>query len=76
MSEDQFRLAAKLVAEALACPEATLTSASALGTHPHWDSISHLNVMMALEQAFDIPIDEVTIQKYETLAAIQTLFAK
>lgn len=75
MSDDSFKLAAKLVAGALSCPEDSIDTESALGVHPQWDSISHLNVMMALEEAFGTPIDDMTIEKYQTLYAIQALYA-
>ena len=40
-----------------------------------WDSFAHLNLMLALEKEFRVPLNDQTIQHYQSLAAIEPLFA-
>ena len=70
----QYASAVELLASALNCEPETLSSDSAIAQHPAWDSISHLNVMMVLEQEFGIPIDDVTIERFTRLSEVEKLF--
>lgn len=65
--------ATALVAAALDCAPDSLGPDSGLGTHPQWDSIGHLEIMLALESRFGIAITDETIRRYATLAAIGAL---
>jgi acyl carrier protein len=62
-----------LVAEALDCDPASLADDSGLGTHPKWDSMGHLTVMLALEAHYGIAITDETIRRFSQLAAIEAL---
>jgi acyl carrier protein len=75
LSEPTFHSAVDLISSAIQCDAASLTPDSRLAAHPNWDSIAHLNVMMLLEQEFGIEINDVTIDRFTTLAAVQELFA-
>jgi acyl carrier protein len=65
-----------LVATALDCDPASLNTTSALARHPKWDSFGHLRIMIQLEESYGVAIDDTNIRKYETFAAIETLFAE
>ncbi len=60
----------ELVAGALECDPATLTADAGLTRHPAWDSVGHLNVVLALEAQYGVPVTDETIVEHETMAAI------
>ncbi|MBT8004872.1 MAG: acyl carrier protein [Rhodospirillales bacterium] len=59
-----------LIAEALDCSPGDITDGLGLGLHPKWDSLAHLRVMMALEQHYDVSIDDDSIKKFHTRDSI------
>ncbi|MBF0166107.1 MAG: acyl carrier protein [Alphaproteobacteria bacterium] len=59
-----------LVAAALECNPDSLNEHSGLARHPQWDSLGHLRIMMALEDAYGIPITDASIREFETFRAI------
>jgi len=66
-----------LVADALGCSIDSLSDVSALNTHPMWDSLGHLSVMMALEEHYGVCIDDNGIRIHQSMAGIiQTYKAK
>ncbi len=63
-----------LIAEALNCAPESLGEASGLGQHPMWDSFGHLNLMIALEAQYGVPITDETIASYEHFGAVVRRF--
>lgn len=63
-----------IVAEALNCPHAALTIDSAMYKDHGWDSFGHVSVIVALEKAYGIRIDDDDIKQYATMKAIQELY--
>lgn len=76
MQQRRFQSASALVADAIGCDAASLGTDSAITKHPSWDSISHLNVMMLLEEEFGVEINEASIMQFTTLPAIERLFSE
>ena len=64
----------ELVARALDCDPATLSQESGLARHPKWDSLGHLNVMMALESHYGVEINNETIARFERMTEIYRHF--
>ncbi|MBF0247643.1 MAG: acyl carrier protein [Alphaproteobacteria bacterium] len=60
----------ELVAEALGCRPETLRPDSGLNNHPMWDSFGQLNVMMALEENYGVPVDDDSIRAHQGMAGI------
>ena len=60
----------ELVSEALGCKQDSLSEESGLNVHPMWDSLGHLNVMMALEELYGVQIDNDGIQVHQNMAGI------
>ncbi|GAB4523884.1 MAG: hypothetical protein Fur0018_06970 [Anaerolineales bacterium] len=50
-----------LVAEALQVASQEITPETAFGDLPQWDSMGHMEVMLALEERFGVEIDADTI---------------
>jgi acyl carrier protein len=66
----------ELVARALQCPLETLRVDSGLNRHPKWDSMGHLEIIMALEQSYAIQISEETIRRFESMSTIIEYYEK
>ena len=60
----------ELVAKALECSPDTLNLNSALANHANWDSFGHLAIMLALEEEYNVVINDDTIRKYSSISAI------
>jgi acyl carrier protein len=63
-----------LVAKALGCSPTSLSIDSAIYRDHGWDSFGHLSVILALEEAYGIRIDDNGVQKYTSMRAIQELY--
>jgi acyl carrier protein len=63
-----------LVAKALGCPPTSLSIDSAMYRDHGWDSFGHLSVILALEKAYAIQINDDEVQKYTSMRAIQELY--
>jgi acyl carrier protein len=63
-----------LVAKALGCSPTSLSIDSARYRDHGWDSFGHLSVILALEEAYGIRIDDDGVQKYTSMRAIQELY--
>jgi len=60
----------EIVATALRCsPEELTVNSGKYHTHG-WDSFGHLAVILELERAFSISIDDDSVEKYATMKAI------
>ena len=66
--------AQQVIAEILSCQVEELDDNSALGLTPQWDSLSHVSIMLFLEERFGIEINEQSLEKYRTMTAIKELF--
>ena len=48
----------------------------AAGDHPQWDSVGHVNLLMAVEQAFEISFDVTDAIDIESVADLQDMVRK
>lgn len=60
-----------LLASALKIPRSRLTDDLEYGAIEQWDSLSHVNLMLSLEAAYDVEIDEDTMIELTSIAAIK-----
>ena len=63
----------ELVAGILKCPVQSIHSRSGLGVDPRWDSFAQLNIMLALEEQYNIEITDENIRRYSRFDALQEL---
>ena len=61
-----------LLVESLRVPTGQVTSELAFGDLPQWDSMGHMEVMMALEAQFGVEINADTIAALTSIPAIVT----
>jgi acyl carrier protein len=65
-----------IMAEALRLPVDRIGPDAAIGTVPNWDSTAHMRMMIALEDAFGIDLDESRMVAMTSFAAIRDVVAK
>lgn len=59
-----------LVAEVFQVEPEMITRDTELGTFPQWDSMGHMDLMVALEDRFGIPISADTISQLTAVSVI------
>jgi len=64
----------EVVAKALGCPTMSISLDSAMYRDHGWDSFGHVRVIIALEEAYGIRLDDQTVQMLATMKEIQQLF--
>lgn len=65
-----------LVAEALEATRESIDDESSMGEHPHWDSLNHVGIIVAIENHYGISIPDSEIMKYDNMKAIIALYEK
>lgn len=63
-----------IVSQALNCPRESLSMNSAMYRDHGWDSIGHMNVIVALEEAYGVQIKDDELEMYSTMEAIYRLY--
>ncbi len=70
---DRFRQEVKdLISEVFNLPRETVSDQLAFGEISEWDSLGHMDLLMALESRYDIPLDEELITRLVSVEAICT----
>lgn len=62
-----------IIAATLKIPIGSINEDSADGDIAAWDSLGHVNIMMALEQAFDIDLE---VEEFAELTSIPAILAR
>lgn len=57
----------RVIATTLKVPLERVTESSTKAALPQWDSLAHLNVMMALEQTFDLTLE---VEDFDRLTSV------
>jgi acyl carrier protein len=71
--DDQIRA---IMAEVLRLPVERIGADAAIGSVPNWDSTAHMRMMIALEDAFGIDLDEAHMVEMTSLAKIRAAVAE
>lgn len=66
----------QIVVQTLKISDADYTEDLAAGDHPQWDSIGHVNLLMAVEQQFEIAFDVTDAIDIESVADLQEMVRK
>jgi len=61
----------EVVADTLNLPAESLNESSSAENLPAWDSLAHVNLMIALEQTFDIQLEVEDFPLLNSVAAIE-----
>ncbi len=65
-----------IVAETLNVSSSTITKESTAENTNGWDSLAHVNLMIALEQTFDITLDVEDFAKLNSIQSITEFIEK
>ncbi len=68
--DDEIRV---IMAQALRLPVERIGPDAAIGTVPNWDSTAHMRMMIALEDAFGIDLDESRMVEMTSFAKIRSV---
>lgn len=63
----------RIASDVLGVPASQLTEASSPETVESWDSVAHLSLVLALEQAVNVQFDPEDIEKMRTVGAIEAM---
>ena len=65
-----FDLLRDAIAQTLNVAPAEITPATRAGELPAWDSLGHVNLMMSIEQTFDIQLEVEDFPRLDSVQAI------
>ncbi len=65
-----------LVTEALKQPREAITIEAEIYRVHGWDSLGHIDVILSLERAYGISLDDAAVEKYKTMRAIVELYER
>lgn len=68
--ESNINKAIEYVAKIIECDKTELFEESKMHSHPKWDSLGHLSIMVKLEEDYNIEINDETITKYSEISNI------
>lgn len=71
MPSAQLDAVLPLIAESLGIPVDQLDDALSMGDIPQWDSVSHVNLIVALESAYGLTVTPEMITQLTSIAAIR-----
>ncbi len=60
-----------LIASTLDIPVEQVTEDSDMSTIPKWDSLGHINLVLAIEEAYGVVVDEDAIVEITSVRAIR-----
>ena len=66
----------EIVSQIMGVPLESVTLASSAENIPTWDSLKHMNLVLALEQTFDIHFSEEQIVELTRVESILTIVGK
>ena len=65
-----------VLATMLQIQESEVTAALSSDTFERWDSIAHMNIMLALEDAFSVNFTDAEITSHRSYGELSTLIAR
>lgn len=65
-----------IMSEKLSMKKEDITDGTAYNNAPNWDSITHLEITNALEQAFNVEFDVDEVTAMQDVAAIKAILKK
>lgn len=73
MPQEVFDRVRAMCADVLQVPPTDIRAESSPENLEAWDSVQHLNLVLALEQEFGVPFDPEDIDQMKTVGAISAL---
>lgn len=76
MSDQTIHKIIALVASELDLPATKVNAGSSIETIQEWDSMAHLNICLAIQESFGIPLDMDTIGEVTSVRALANMVDK
>ena len=76
MTEPFQSRVARVIADVLGVPAASLTRDSSPDTLPQWDSLSHLNLVVALESEFGVTLTDDDVMEMLSVSLIEVILTE
>ena len=76
MTEPFQSRVARVIADVLGVPAASLTRESSPDTFPQWDSLSHLNLVVALESEFGVTLTDDDVMEMLSVSLIEVILTE
>jgi acyl carrier protein len=73
MTSGLFEQVQRIAADLFLVPPAQITADSSAETLEGWDSVQHLNLILSLEQTFQVRIDPEDMDRMQTVGQIAEL---
>jgi acyl carrier protein len=70
MSEQIFQKVQRLASDLFDVPASQITSDSSPQTLEHWDSVQHLNLVLALEEEFGVKFEPEDMEQMQTIGQV------
>jgi acyl carrier protein len=72
---DSERMLREVIAQALALPATSISDETEMDTVEVWDSLKHLKIVLALEEAFSVSFDEEIALEITSVPKIRAALA-
>lgn len=66
----------KILAEILMIPEERVNSETSAQTEDGWDSLRHMNLIFAIEDAFGVRFDDADVAQLTSVSAVESALAR
>jgi acyl carrier protein len=76
MKKEKLTSPYDLVARALECDKDSLNEESGILNHPKWESLTHVAVIVEIEQAYNMEIADQDVMRYDNMKSIIDLYNK
>lgn len=76
LSETAFEQVRGIASDVFGVPTSKLSASSSPETIENWDSMQHLNLVLAIEEKFGIQLEPEEIEQMKTIGAIAALVEK
>lgn len=70
MNEQVFEKVRRLASELFDVPAGQITAESSPATLENWDSVQHLNLVLALEEEFGVRFEPEDMEKMQTIGQV------
>jgi acyl carrier protein len=70
MSQQIFEKVQRLASDLFDVPASRITPDSSPQTLEHWDSVQHLNLVLALEEEFNVKFEPEDMEKMQTIGQV------
>ncbi len=76
MTASTFEQVRNVASDIFGIPADKITAESSPETIENWDSMQHLNLVLAIEEKFRVQLDPEDIEQMKNIAAVATLVEK